>query len=78
MDPKPTPNALSSLSGAIQFLWDIVLFRIGRVAIVLGTFYRNPADRAMQGDRNRTSWIGLVLLVIVGLFLAIRRFYQPQ
>jgi hypothetical protein len=75
--PKSTNDSHPWWSGPGRFLWDTLLYHLGRLAIYFGTFFRDPTVTAEPSDRNRTSWIGLVLLVLIGVAFGIALIDRP-
>ena len=65
-----------TIGGAIRwFLWEIifhiVLFNVGRVALLIVTFGRYPRGQSLEKDVNKIIWAGVIVVFLVWASIAI-------
>ena len=65
-------SALSAAKFLFHWLvWSIVLFNVGRAALLLVTFGRYPRGRDVERDANKISLAGAIVLALTWSFIAI-------
>ena len=59
----------------VAFVWDFVLFRLGRAALLLATAGRYPRGRFLQAHADRISAAGILVLVLIWCGIALHNHF---